>query len=135
VNPEAFFDSVGGVLAVVGVFAVPILTIALIGALVSSIAKKRHIERLKMIEAGLVPPPARRSNNWYGLMITGAIFLAFGIALFVSELVSGDRDIAGGLIFGLVGIAMLGSFAYIRSTQQKEPPEPGSPGALPPKTV
>lgn len=126
-GPEGFLDSFAGIVAVTGLFATPIISILILAIILTTGMNKRHIERMKMIEAGLIPPAPRRSHNWYPLLITGAILLAFGLALFIAGLRSGDDGVEPGLIFGLTGLAMLGCFAYIRRTRPQVPEPEGHP--------
>jgi hypothetical protein len=116
-DPKSFLDSFGGVVAVIGTLAVPIVGLSLLAYVLSSSMTKRHVERMKMIESGLVPPKPRRSRNWFPLLITGAIFTAFGLAMTIVGLRGGD-EVEPGLIFGLIGLALLGCFAYIRRAQR-----------------
>jgi hypothetical protein len=128
------FDSITGVVAIVMIFGLPI--IAIVGAviLILAVSQKRHKERMKMIEQGMMPAPSRRrTGNFYALIITGAIMLAFGLALFIPALV-GDGDIEGGLIFGLVGLAMILVYAYLRSLRSREARRDDPPPAVPPQT-
>jgi hypothetical protein len=133
-EPEQFLNSVIGGIAVVGAFAVPIAAILITAVIVISLTNKRHLERMKMIEAGIMPPPPRRVQNRYGLLITGAIFFAFGLALLIGELAAGNHDLTGGLIFGFVGLALLACYVLIRLTQKPELPAPGPTEPSLPKT-
>jgi len=91
-------------------------------AIVLAVVNRRHRERMKMIEQGMMPPPPRKQKgNYYGLMITGAIFFAFGLALFAGELADKGNDFGGGFVFGFVGLAMLACFAIIRVARKNEP--------------
>jgi hypothetical protein len=122
-----FLDSFGGIVAVIMIFAVPIVTVSVIAGIIMSLAGKRHKERMRMIEAGLVPPNPSRPGGRYGMLVFGAIMLAFGLALLIGELTKSSGDLQGGLIFFFVGVALVGSFAWIRSKQRTEaPPEPPS---------
>ena len=138
-DPSVFFDSVTGIVAIVMIFGVPIIAIIAALAIVISVVNRRHKERMKMIEQGMMPPPPRKQKgNYYGLMITGAIFLAFGLAQFVAKLAGSGRISEGGLIFGFVGLAMLACFAIIRMAQKNEPADriedrPPAPPPLPPQ--
>jgi hypothetical protein len=139
VDPSAFANSITGMIAVVMVFAVPIIAVIAVLAIIMAVVGRRHKERMKMIEQGMMPPPPRKQKgNYYGLLITGAIFLAFGLALFAAELASKGNDFGGGFIFGFIGLAMLACFAIIRVARKKEPadqPEnhPPAPPPLPPQ--
>jgi hypothetical protein len=101
------------IVAVVGVFLIPILAIVLAMVVALNASNKRHIERMKMIEAGMIPSQPKSKTGW-ALLVWGAILFAFGLALFISELAKRGGDIEGGLIFGLIGLAMIGGFAYRR---------------------
>jgi Ca2+/Na+ antiporter len=139
-DPSSILNSFTGVVAVVMIFGLPIVTTALIAGLILSIAGKRHRERMKMIEQGMIPPPTRRrTGNFYALIITGAILLPFGLAILIPALLSHDGDIGGGLMFSLVGLSLIVVYAYLRMIRRKEgtpesPPtnsEPPAPGPRP----
>ena len=138
-DPTNFVNSVTGIIAIVMIFGVPIIAIIAALAIVMSVVNRRHKERMKMIEQGMMPPPPRKQKgNYYGLMITGAILFAFGLALFAGELASRGNDFTGGFLFGFIGLAMLACFAVIRVARKSEPadmPNYGSPEPppLPPK--
>ncbi len=84
-----------------------------------------------MIGQGMMPPPPRKQKgNYNGLLITGAIFFAFGLALFAGELAGRGNDFTGGFIFGFIGLALLGCFAIIRVARKNDPadkPDSGRP--------
>jgi len=131
VNPSAIIDSATGIVVVALIFAVPIIAVIAAFAITLSVVNRRHKERMKMIEQGMMPPPPRKQKgNYYGLMITGAIFFAFGLALFAGELASRGNDFMGGFLFGFIGLAMLACFAIIRVARKNEPAE--NSGAYPP---
>ena len=138
-DPSNFMNSVTGIVAIVMIFGVPIIAIIAALAIVMSVVNRRHKERMKMIEQGMMPPPPRKQKgNYYGLMITGAILFAFGLALFAGELASRGNDFTGGFLFGFIGLAMLACFAIIRVARKSEPadmPNSGSPEPppLPPR--
>jgi hypothetical protein len=140
VSPTSFIESATGVVAIVMIFGIPIIAIIAALAIVMSVVNRRHKERMKMIEQGMIPPPPRRQKgNYYGLMITGAIFFAFGLALFAGELASRGNDFTGGFLFGFIGLAMLACFAVIRVARKNEPAdncETGKPAPppLPPES-
>ncbi len=121
-NPASFMSSLTGVVSVIMVFSIPILAIVAAMVLILVGIKNHSRERMKMIEQGMMPPPPKKQTggNYYGLLICGAILLAFGLALFVAELVSHGNDFEGGLIFGLIGLALLACFILIRSVRKKE---------------
>jgi hypothetical protein len=122
-DPSTFFGSVTGIVVVAIVFAVPILTVIAVMAIIMAVVNRRHKERMKMIEQGMMPPPPRKqAGNYYGLLIAGAIVFAFGLALFAASLAGASRDYEGGFIFGFVGLAMLACFAIIRMARKNEPP-------------
>jgi drug/metabolite transporter (DMT)-like permease len=131
-------SSFGGMAIVAIVFAPTIIAIIATMAIILAVVNRRHKERMKMIEQGMMPPPPRKpKGNYNGLMITGAIFFAFGLALFVAELARGKVS-EGGLIFGFIGLAMLGCFATIRAGRKNDPSDVGDSGrseppSLPPK--
>jgi len=101
-------------------------------AIVLAVVNRRHKERMKMIEQGMMPPPPRKQKgNYYGLMITGAIFFAFGLALFAAGLASQGNDFEGGFIFGFIGLALLACFAIIRVARKNEPAD-GTDSGKPP---
>jgi hypothetical protein len=118
--------------AIVMIFGVPIVAIIAALAIIMSVVNRRHKERMKMIEQGMMPPPPRQQKgNYYGLLIAGAIFFAFGLALFAGELAGRGNDFTGGFIFGFIGLAMLACFAVIRTTRKSEPADSNN-GAYPP---
>ena len=130
-DPTNFVNSVTGIIAIVMIFGVPIIAIIAALAIVMSVVNRRHKERMKMIEQGMMPPPPRKQKgNYYGLMITGAILFAFGLALFAGELASRGNDFTGGFLFGFIGLAMLACFAIIRVARKNEPAD--NCGAYPP---
>jgi hypothetical protein len=120
------------------VFAPLIISVIAVLAIVLAVVNRRHKERMKMIEQGMMPPPPRQQKgNYYGLLITGSIFFAFGLALFIAEL-AGGKISEGGLIFGFIGLAMLACFAVIRVARKNEPADnngayPPAPPPLPPQ--
>ena len=123
-NPSTIMNSFTGVLAVALIFGLPI--VAVVGAFVVALvaSQKRHRERMKMIEQGMMPPlHHRHTGNFYALLIVGAIMFAFGLALFAAELASRGNDFQGGFIFGFIGLAMLACFAIIRVARKNEPPD------------
>src|SRR5512143_3253089 len=109
---KAFLDSFVGIVAVTGVFAIPIITVVALAIILTNVVNKRHLERMKMIEAGMVPPLPKPTKSGLGLLIPGAVLLAFGLAILFGEMSSssGDGDLTGGLIFGLIGLALIGCF-------------------------
>jgi hypothetical protein len=139
VDPANFVNSVTGIVVVAMVFAVPIIAIIATMAIIMAVVGRRHKERMKMIEQGMMPPPPRKQKgNYYGLMITGAIFFAFGLALFLGELAGKSNDFGGGFIFGFIGLGMLACFAIIRIARKNEPANktdtyPPAPPPLPPQ--
>jgi hypothetical protein len=130
-DPANFVNSVTGIVAIVMIFGVPIIAIIATMAIVMAVVGRRHKERMKMIEQGMMPPPPRKQKgNYYGLMITGAIFFAFGLAMFAAALAGQESDYTPGFIFGFVGLAMLACFAIIRVVRKNEPAD--NNGAYPP---
>jgi hypothetical protein len=122
VNPSAYLNTFTGIFAIAMVFAVPIISVITFMAIVLAVVNRRHKERMKMIEQGMIPPPPRQQKgNYYGLMITGAIFSAFGLALVAGELASRGNDFKGGFMFAFIGLAMLACFAVIRAARKNEP--------------
>ena len=138
-DPSTFANSFTGMVIVAIVFAVPILAVIAVMAIILTVVNRRHRERMKMIEQGMMPPPPRKQKGSYnGLLITGAIFFAFGLALFGGELASRGNDFHGGFIFGFIGLALLACFAIIRVARKNEPAVnggvyPPSPPPLPPQ--
>jgi len=132
VDPSSFLNSVTGIVVVAIVFAVPIISVIAAMAIVLAVVNRRHKERMKMIEQGMMPPPPRKQKgNYYGLLITGAIFFAFGLALFSAGLASQGNDFEGGFIFGFIGLAMLACFAIIRVARKSEPADGTDTGKPP----
>ena len=135
-DPSNFVNSVTGIVVVAIVFAVPIISVIAALAIVLSVVNRRHKERMKMIEQGMMPPPPRKQKGSYnGLLITGAIFSAFGLALVAGELASRGNDFHGGFIFGFIGLALLACFAIIRMARKNEPADDyhPTPPPLPPQ--
>jgi hypothetical protein len=111
---------VGG-LAVFMLFALPIAAIVGTLIIIGMGIRRRHHERMKMIEQGILPPPPRkRKGNYFALLITGAILFAFGIGMFLVGNISEEGDMTPGLIFGFVGLAMITCFIIIRRLNRKE---------------
>lgn len=114
--------AVGG-LVVFMVFAVPIVTIIAVMAVIMTLSTKRHRERMKMIEQGLVPAPPKKTRRSYALLGWGAVLLAFGLAMTVGMLVSGSPDeLTPGLMFGFIGLAMIIVHYVIASQRRREEP-------------
>ena len=132
-DPKTFFDSAGGVTAIMGAFAVPFVFAIVAAIIVLSVTRKRHVERMKMIEAGLVPP-YRRARSIYGLLVVGAVFTAIGLALALSRVITGERDIEGPMVMGFMGLAFLGCFAYIRKQPRDDERPAPPPDTRPPKS-
>ncbi len=121
-DPSEVLNSMTDVVAVVMIFGIPIITTALIAAVVLSVAGKRHKERMKMIEQGMMPPPPPRKAQGYALLGWGAVSAAVGLALLVAELVSGSlKDLEGGFIFLFVGAALIIVWLIRYNAQQGEP--------------
>ncbi|HTW91777.1 MAG TPA: DUF6249 domain-containing protein [bacterium] len=123
-TPSSILNSFNGTLAIFLIFGLPI--VAVVGAFVVAItgSQKRHRERMKMIEQGMMPPPhRRRTGNFYALLIIGAILLAFGLALVFGQVAQRGNDFTGGFIFGFIGLAMLACFAIIRAARRREQPD------------
>ena len=134
-NPSAFLNTFTGIFAIAMVFAVPIISVIAVLAIVLAVVNRRHKERMKMIEQGMMPPPPRQQKGSYnGLLITGAIFSAFGLALVAGELASRGNDFTGGFIFGFIGLAIIACFAIIRTARKNEPADKTEsfPPPLPP---
>jgi hypothetical protein len=120
-DPSSILNSFTGVVAIVLIFGLPIIAIALIAGLILSVSGKRHKERMKMIEQGLMPvPPPKRTGNYYPLLIVGSIFTAFGFALLAAELASRSGDLEGGFIFGFIGLAQIICFVVIRLMRKRD---------------
>lgn len=120
-DPSAFFDSLTGIIIVAIILAVPILSVIAVLAVTLAVVNRRHKERMKMIEQGMMPaPPPKRTGNYYALLIVGSIFTAFGLALLGTALASHDSDLAGGFIFGFIGIAQIICFVIIRMMRRQE---------------
>lgn len=135
-DPSSFFNSITGIVVVAIVFAVPIISVIAAMAIILAVVNRRHKERMKMIEQGMMPPPPRKQKgNYYGLMITGAMFFAFGLALFAGELAERSNDFTGGFIFGFIGLAMLACFAIIRMARKNEPADETDTGRPDPQSL
>jgi len=133
VDPTIFASTFTGMVIVAIIFAVPILAVIATMAIILAVVNRRHKERMKMIEQGMMPPPPRKQKgNYYGLMITGAIFFAFGLALVASELASRGNDFKGGFMFAFIGLAMLACFAIIRAARKNEPADKSDLTSPPP---
>jgi hypothetical protein len=136
-DPSPYLNSVTGIFAIAMVFAVPILAVIAVMAIVLSVVNRRHKERMKMIEQGMMPPPPRKQKgSYHGLLVTGAILFAFGLALFAGELASRGNDFKGGFIFGFIGLALLACFAIIRVARKNETADKSDayhPPPLPPQ--
>lgn len=149
-DPSSFFNSVTGMVVVAIVFAVPIIAVVAAMAIILAVVNRRHRERMKMIEQGMMPPPPRKQKgNYYGLMITGAVLFALGLARIGAALASRgwgfEHDstlrfvgLDHGFILSFVGLALLACFAIIRMVRKNEPPDriedrPSAPPPLPPQ--
>ncbi len=135
-NPTDILGPAVGGLAVFMIFAVPIISIVAVMVVILNLSAKRHRERMKMIEQGMIPPPPRQSGRPYALLGWGAVLLALGLALTVGALVSGKgEDITGGLVFGLVGLAMIAVYLVIARERRRDalPDESGRNGSPPPQ--
>jgi len=150
-DPSSFFlNSVTGMVVVAIVFAVPIIAVVAAMAIILAVVNRRHRERMKMIEQGMMPPPPRKQKgNYYGLMITGAVLFALGLARIGAALASRgwgfEHDstlrfvgLDHGFVLSFVGLALLACFAIIRAARKNEPADktdvrqqPNTP--LPPK--
>ena len=129
-DPASVLNSVTGVVAVTLIFGIPILAIIATLVIVFAAINRSHRERMKMIEQGMVPAlPKRCSGNYYALLITGATFLAFGLAMLVLSLVSTAGEWEPALIFGFVGAALLVCWGVIRRLNRKNPTEQAEPPA------
>jgi hypothetical protein len=121
------------------IFAVPILAVIATMAIILSVVNRRHKERMKMIEQGMMPPPPQKQKgSHHGLLIGGAILFAFGLAIVAGELASRGNDFKGGFLFGFIGLAMLACFAIIRAARKNETADKTDygkpePPPLPPK--
>jgi len=125
-DPSEFVNSFTGVVTVVMIFGIPIVTTALIAAVILSVSGKHHKERMKMIEQGMIPPPPRKTRG-YALLCWGAVSAAFGLALLVAKLAARSLDdLEGGFIFLFVGAALIIVW-LIRHNNQKQEPVPGEP--------
>ena len=138
-DPSTLSDLLKGGLFWGLVFATPIISVVAATTIILAAINRRHKERMKMIEQGMMPPPPRQQKgNYNGLLIAGAILLAFGLALLAGALASRGNDFTGGFIFGFIGLAMLACFAIIRAARKNEPADKTDacqppPPPLPPK--
>ncbi len=119
-DPAALMSSFTGTLAVFMVFFIPIIAIVAIMAVILTALRRRHKERMKMIEQGLMPPAPQRSGNYYPLLITGAIFFAFGLGMTILGLAGQSSEFEPGAIFGSIGLGMLICFIVIRVLNRKK---------------
>jgi hypothetical protein len=103
-------------------------------AVILTIARNRHRERMKMIEQGIVPPAAlsRRTGNFYSLLIVGAVVFALGTGLLVAGLVNGKPVSGPGTVFGLAGLAMVACFVVVRKLNPPRRQEPDQAATSPP---
>lgn len=126
-NPTDVLGPAVGGLAVFMIFAVPIISIIAVMVIILTLSTKRHRERMKMIEQGLVPATPKRSDRPYALLGWGAVLLAFGLALTIGMLAAGDaEEITGGLIFGFIGLAMIIVYLIISAQRKHDTPPNGS---------
>jgi hypothetical protein len=138
-DPTTFASTFTGMVIVAIIFAPLILAVIAVLAIILAVVNRRHRERMKMIEQGMIlPTPRPKKGNYYGLLTTGAIFFAFGLALFAGKLAERGNDFTGGFIFGFIGLALLACFAIVRLARKSEPagrPEggPPAPPPLPPQ--
>ena len=119
-DPAEIMSSFTGTLAVFMVFFIPILAIIAVMAIILTAVRRKHKERMKMIEQGLMPPLPRRSGNYYALLITGAISFAFGLGMTILGIAGRSDEYEPGAIFGSTGLAMLICFVVIRALNRKK---------------
>jgi len=121
-DPSSVLESATGIIAIVMIFGLPVVAILATMAIVLVAVRHRSRERMKMIEQGILPPPSKRtrSGNFYGLLITGAVMFAFGIGMFLLSILSDEGEMEPALIFGTIGLALLGCFVFIRANKRKK---------------
>jgi len=135
VDPNEIIGSFTGGLAVFMIFIMPIAAIVGTLIVIGVGIRSRHRERMRMIEQGILPPPPRqRKGNYYALLITGVIFLAFGIGMTLLGLIGHDDQYEPGIIFGSTGLGMVVCFIVIRrlNRDRREAGTGQSPDRLPP---
>lgn len=130
-DPAVFLTSFTGIVAIVMVFGIPIVTMIAAAIVILSLSRRKHLERMKMIEQGIMPPPPQhtRTGNYYALLVTGAVLLAFGLGLVVVEFATGGNDFDS-LPFAFVGAALLVIWPVMKArskrraqADQPKPPE------------
>ena len=108
------------IFAILGSFALVILIVLIISK--SEVRKREmlHKERLALIEKGVTefPEELTKGIRLHLYMAWGFILSGFGLALIIGLAISGEWDgIVGGLIFLLVGLALL---LFYRIQSKKE---------------
>lgn len=106
----------GGITAIVAilvVFAVPIVLIVMFFVFIFRLIKTKHEEKIAMIEHGLTEAPSGKGG--IALLVTGLVFTAIGLALVIGLPIAGAGDkIVGGLVPLFVGLGLIGSHYLTR---------------------
>lgn len=129
-NPSDLMGGFVGGLAVFMIFALPIAAIVGTLIVIGMGVRRKHLERMKMIEQGILPPPPRKkAGNYYALLITGMILFFFGIGMLLLGLFSDEGDLEPAFIMGSVGLGMLICFVIIRVLNKRTRENETAPGS------
>ena len=124
----SFMSSFTGILTVAMTLSIPVVAIVAVMIVILTMARNRNRERMKMIEQGILPPPPKKkTGHYYHLLVWGAILFAFGLAMTIAELVAHSGSITAGLVFGLIGLALLVCFLVIRARGRGNAAAPADP--------
>ncbi len=128
---ESSADTIVPVVAIVSVFATPIIIVVLVLVYRRRISQQRHSERMALIEKGIVDPEIfaaaekkePRPQRW---TVWGIILAAAGVGLIIMDLLEGDfGEIGTGVFVGLIGAALVISARYMEKKRgDNEEPKP-----------
>ena len=129
---ESSADTIVPVVAIVSVFATPIIIVVLVLIYRRRISQQRHSERMALIEKGIVDPEIfaaaerkePRPQRW---TVWGIILAAAGVGLIIMDLLEGDfGEIGTGVFVGLIGAALVISARYMEKKRgDNEEPKSG----------
>lgn len=113
------------VLTIVGAFAVPIIGIVMFFTFMSKVVRAKHKEKIAMIEHGLTEPP--RGKRGKGLLVTGLVFGAIGLAFVIGLPIGGaTRQIGVGFVPLFIGLALIGGYYLTRKEEAKDESRSGA---------
>jgi len=101
------------ILAIAGAFAIPIVLIVMFFIFIFKLVKAKHEEKIAMIKSGLKEVPSGKRGT--GLLVTGLVFGAIGVALVIGLPIAGVAEkIVGGLVPLFIGLALIGGHYLTR---------------------